>query len=241
MCMLATFFHLYSLLSRMHTVAPGPPRNLEVVNVFHVSLGLRWDPPLNPNGVITSYRVSQLLYKNALPYCPEQAPMGTRSSSTKIWGWAVTRRMCLNGSTIPEQGPTPDVKLAAMGPNWLSSSVRPCFVVASPTVEKAVLCYRVDLLVASLLSFRSVQSLPAVHEFRAAGEERCEPGHGQVCEPDVVAPKAHQSFVSSADLPSDSLRKNLAWWVVTRRTLKTTKPSKVGGGVWALAQDNTVL
>ena len=112
---------------------------------------------------------------------------------------------------------------------------------ASPTVEKAVLCYRVDLLVASLLSFRSVQSLPAVHEFRAAGEERCEPGHGQVCEPDVVAPKAHQSFVSSADLPSDSLRKNLAWWVVTRRTLQTTKPSKVGGGVWALAQDNTVL
>ena len=62
-----------------------------------------------------------------------------------------------------------------------------------------------------------------------------------VCEPDVVAPKAHQSFVSSADLPSDSLHKNLAWWAVTRRTLKTTKPSKVGGGVWVLARDNTVL
>ena len=29
-----------------------------------------------------------------------------------------------------------------------------------------------------------------------------------VCEPDVVAPKAHQSYVSSVDLPSDSLRKN---------------------------------
>ena len=43
--------------------------------------------------------------------------MGARSSSAKIWRWAVTRRKCLNGSTIPKQGPTPDAKLAAMGPN----------------------------------------------------------------------------------------------------------------------------
>ena len=181
MCMLATFFHLYSLLSRMHTVAPSRPQNLEVVNVFHVSLGLRWDPPLNPNGIITYYRVSQLLYENALPYCPKQAPMGARSSSTKIWRWAVTRRMCLNGSTIPEQGPTPDAKLAAIGPNRLASSVRLCFVEASPPVDKAVSCYRADRLVALLLSFHSVQLSPAVHEFRAAREERYEPGHRRVC------------------------------------------------------------
>ena len=45
-----------------------------------------------------------------LCYCPEQAPMGARSSSAKNWGWAVTRRRCLNGSTIPVQGPTPDAK-----------------------------------------------------------------------------------------------------------------------------------
>ena len=115
----------------------------------------------------------------SLPYCPEQAPMGARSSSTKIWEWAVTRRRCLNGSTIPEQGPTPHVKLA---------------------------------------------------KFRAAREERCEPGHRQVCESDVVAPKAHQSYVSSAGLPSDSLRKNLAWWAVTRRTLNNHKTVKSGGG-----------
>ena len=58
-----------------------------------------------------------------------------------------------------------------------------------------------------------------------------------VCKPlmhDVMAPKVHQnnrSYVSSADLPSDSLRKNLAWWAVTRRTLKrNTKLSKLGGG-----------
>ena len=42
-----------------------------------------------------------------------------------------------------------------------------------------------------------------------------------VCEPlmpDVVAPKAHQnycSYVSSANLPLDSLRENLAGWAVT--------------------------
>ena len=34
-----------------------------------------------------------------------------------------------------------------------------------------------------------------------------------VCEPlmpDVVSPKVHQNYCSSADLPSDSLRENLA-------------------------------
>ena len=108
-------------------------------------------------------------------------PMGAHSSSAKIWGWAVTRRKCLNGSTILEQGPTPDAKLAAMGPNRLASSVHPCFVKASPTVEKAVSCYSGDRLIASLLSFCSAQLSPAVHKFRAAREEHCEPGHGQVC------------------------------------------------------------
>ena len=58
--------------------------------------------------------------------------MGTRSSSVKIWGWVVTWR------TIPMQGPTLDAKLAAMGLNGLALLVRPWFVEASPTVEKAV-------------------------------------------------------------------------------------------------------
>ena len=57
-----------------------------------------------------------------------------------------------------------------------------------------------------------------------------------VCEPlrpDVVVPKAHEnncSYVSSADLPSNSLRKNLAWWSVTQRTLKSHIMSKLVGG-----------
>ena len=61
-----------------------------------------------------------------------------------------------------------------------------------------------------------------------------------VCEPlmpDVMALKAHQnncSYVSSADLPSDSLGKNLAWWAVTQRTLKSHKTVKIGG--WVLAR-----
>ena len=44
--------------------------------------------------------------------------------------------------------------------------------------------------VASLPSFHTVQSLLAVHEYRAAGEEHCEQGNERVCAkplmPDVV-------------------------------------------------------
>ena len=45
----------------------------------------------------------------SVPYCPGQVPMGTHSSSVKIWSWAVTQRTWLNGSTIPMQGPTLEV------------------------------------------------------------------------------------------------------------------------------------
>ena len=58
-----------------------------------------------------------------------------------------------------------------------------------------------------------------------------ERGHGRM--PDIVVPKAHPNnrrYVSSADLPLDSLCKNLVWWAVTRRTSKITKLSKLGGG-----------
>ena len=123
-------------------------------------------------------------------------------------------------------------------PNRLASSLRPCFVEASPTVRKAVSCYKADQLLASLPSFRSVQSSLAVHKFYAAVEECCKRGHGRMCEPlmpDVVASKVHQnnrSYVSSEDLPSDSLHKILAWWTVTRRTSKNNKTVIIVG--WAL-------
>ena len=103
-----------------------------------------------------------------LPYCPGQVPMGAHSSSAKNWGWAVTQRKCLNGSTTctPVKGPTPDAKLPARGYQCrLALSLRPCFLEASPTVEKAVSCYKADQLVASLQSFVSTQSLLAVRKF----------------------------------------------------------------------------
>ena len=34
-----------------------------------------------------------------IPYCPEQVPMGTHSSSTNMWGWVAAQRY-LKGSTI---------------------------------------------------------------------------------------------------------------------------------------------
>ena len=50
-----------------------------------------------------------------VPYCPGQAPMGACSSSAKNWGWAVTRRRCLNGPTIYTQAATQDAELATRG------------------------------------------------------------------------------------------------------------------------------
>ena len=145
------------------------------------------------------------------------------------------------------QRPTPDAKLAAMGPNRLASSVRPCFVEASPTVvlqsgpthslvakfpQHSVITCSTQIL---SCKGRTLQTRPQT--------DVCEP-----LMPNVVVPKAQQnnhSYVSTMDLPLDSLRKNFVWWVVTRRTLKNHKNVKIGGWVlgwvWALARDNTVL
>jgi len=147
----------------------------------------------------------------SIPYS-EQAPMGAHSSSAKIWGWAVTRRKCFKWFNYPRASVHPDAKLAAMAPNRLASSVRPCFVEASPTVEKAVSWFRADWLVASLLSkFPQRQSSPVVREFHAANEERCEPGHGQVC----------------ANLMSWCPKRIRAMWA--QRTFHYARISMVGG------------
>ena len=148
----------------------------------------------------------------------------------------VTQKRCLNGSTIPTQGPTPDANLAAMGQNRLASSVHQCFIKASPTVEKAVSCYKEDRLIASLLSFRSVQSSLAVREFQRKNAAIEAAGVCEPLRPDVVVPKAHEnncSYVSSADLPSNSSRKNLAWCAVTQRTLKSHNCQDWGVGTCA--------
>ena len=101
-------------------------------------------------------------------------------------------------------------------------------------MENAASCYKVERLVALLPGFCSVQSSLAVRKFRAAGKEltgrtRIRTGVCEPLMPDVMASKAYQNYVSSADLPLDSLRKNLAWWAVTRRTSKNHKTAKIGG------------
>ena len=68
----------------------------------------------------------------------------------------------------------PRCKVSCQGVlNRLASLLYPCFVKASLTGEKAVLCYTADRLVASLPSFHSIQYLLAVREFHAAGKEHC--------------------------------------------------------------------
>ena len=116
-------------------------------------------------------------------------------------------------------------------------------------MEKAISCYKADGLIASLPSFHSVQLSLAVRKFRAAGKECCKRGHKRMCASlwCLISwhPKPNCSYVSSADLPSDSLRKNLAWWAVTWRTSKKHITVKIGrwalAQVWVLARDNTVL
>ena len=148
-----------------------------------------------------------------LQYCPRQAPIGAQSSSAKYWGWTVARRRWFSNSPARAY---PRCEVSCQGvPNRLASLLRPCFVKANLTVEKAVTCYNANQLVySSLPSFCSIQSLLAVHKLRAAGKNTANKAMEGVCEPDVVAPKTHQnncSYVSSADLPSDSLCKDLAW------------------------------
>ena len=114
--------------------------------------------------------------------------------------------------------------------------VASCFVKASPTVEKAVSCYNADRLVASLPSFHSVQSSLAVRKFHAAGKECCERSHERVCENIWCLmswqPKRNHSYVSSVDLPTDSICKNLVWWAVTREPRKQQNCQNWGVGAY---------
>ena len=101
--------------------------------------------------------------------------------------------------------------------------------------------------IASLSRFLSVQLSLAVCEFRTAGEEHCERGHGRgVCEPlmpDVVGPEVQQndrSYIRELSGPTfDPLHKNFARWAVTRSTEYLKKSQDCQNWGWALAQDNT--
>ena len=160
-----------------------------------------------------------------VPYCPGQVPLGTRSSSTKNWGWAVTRRRSLNGLTIPTQGPTADAKLAARG------HLINMFMFANNALLGGGVKVRVWIREQRKIKRRSKANLNITDvgwlQILCCRKRMLQtrPWTG-VCElliPEVEAPKAHQnnsSYVSSADQPSDLLCKIFAWWAVIRRTSK---------------------
>ena len=49
---------MFALSVCLPCAAPSEPQDLQVVNIFHISLGLAWRPPASPNGIITQYTVS---------------------------------------------------------------------------------------------------------------------------------------------------------------------------------------
>ena len=108
--------------------------------------------------------------------------MSTHSSSAKNWGWAVARRRCLNMAH-------PGCNIRCQGvPNRLALLLHSCFIEASPTVEKAVTCYEVNRLVASLpqhsVVICSTQSLCCRGSTLRMRPQTgvCEPEQSQQCE-----------------------------------------------------------
>ena len=144
------------------------------------------------------------------------------------------------------QRPTPDVKLAFRG---YCMSLCLYFVEADSGESCIVLQSRCICNLVAKFPQHSVVTCSSRISCYWERMLRTRPQTG-VCEPlmpDIVVPKGHpnnHSYVSSADLPSNSLHKNLAWWAVTWRTSKNHKTVKIGGWalaqVWALAQDNTI-
>ena len=47
-------------------LAPSAPTQLKVVAVSSSQLGVSWQPPLEPNGVITGYDITWMMTKNDL-------------------------------------------------------------------------------------------------------------------------------------------------------------------------------
>jgi len=49
---------MFALSVCLPCAAPSEPQDLQIINVFHISLRLAWRPPASPNGIITQYTVS---------------------------------------------------------------------------------------------------------------------------------------------------------------------------------------
>ena len=141
-----------------------------------------WHPKLSVQYELVLHRCSHQTSSNFRSKHGLRSDLKTSTvlswASAIIWGWAVTQRTCLNGSTIPTQGPTPDAKLAArcyqidFHRRFVRDSLRPA------RQWRKLYCATKQT---SLLSFRSIQSSLAVRELCAAGKECCERGHEWVC------------------------------------------------------------
>ena len=166
-------------------------------------------------------------------------------------GGRLHREEMLKWFNYPAQGLTLDVKLAARRPNRLASSLHPfmlrwgqadsgesCIVLQSgPTCSLVAKFSQHSVVTCSTrISCCTLWTRPR----RVCANIWCLMSWCPKCI------KNNRSYnVSSADLPLDSLCKNLAWCMVTQRTLEDHKTVKIGGWafaqVWALARDNTVL
>ena len=127
----------------------------------------------------------------------------------------------MNGSTIPVQVPTRGTESICIVALPVLRRGQPdggesCIVLESGPIRS---------LVAKLPQHLSL----AVHEFRAASNDRCEQGYRRVCAkllPDVVTPEVHQNSrsymcvsVSEFSGPTTvSLQPTTFRWVVTRIT-----------------------
>ena len=159
------------------------------------------------------------------------------SSSTKIWGWVVTQRRCLhvNGSTIPAQEPTLDVKLSARGYCVITSSLlcrgqpdsgESCIMLQSCIVLQS---WPTHSLIAKFPQHSVVACSTQISYCRATSE--CvRTFDAWCCAAQSASEKLQLCELSGSTF--GSLCKNLAWWAVTRRTSKNHKMGV--GRVWAL-------
>ena len=75
-----------------------------------------------------------------IPQCPRQSPMGACRSSPKNWGWALTRRRCLNSPTMAHASTHPRSKGNPTGANELTCVV-PCYGPQTLPVRAEVCMY----------------------------------------------------------------------------------------------------
>ena len=155
-----------------------------------------------------------------------------------MWGWAVTTDKVLKWFNDPRARAHPRCEVSCQGVlhrRFIRASSRPVWqwrkLQSWPTCSLVAMFPQCSVITCSTqISCCRERTL----------RMRSQSGVCEPLMPDVVVSKAHSdnhSYVSSVDLPSDSLCKNLAWWAVT---LRISKPQNCQIGGWPLARDNMV-